>query len=50
MKIVEVPLAGGPTTFIACDVHDLYSLAVDEHAVFYSTWLAEGSLIRIAKP
>jgi hypothetical protein len=50
MKIVEVPLAGGPATIVACGVHDLYSLAVDEHDVFYSTWLAEGSLNKIAKP
>jgi hypothetical protein len=50
MNIVQVPLAGGPTTIVACGVHDLYSLAVDEHDVFYSTWLAQGSLNKVAKP
>jgi hypothetical protein len=50
MNIVEVPLAGGPTSIVACGVHDLYSLAVDAHDVFYSTWLAQGSLNKIAKP
>ena len=50
MNIVEVPLAGGPATVVACGVQDLYSLAVDEHDVFYSTWDAQGSLNKVAKP
>ena len=49
MSITEVPLAGGSARTVAC-VHDLYSLAVDTHDVFYSTWLADGSLNKVAKP
>jgi hypothetical protein len=50
MHIFAVPLAGGPTTRVACGVHNVYSLAVDDRAVYYSTWDATGSLSRVLKP
>jgi hypothetical protein len=49
MDIFAVPLSGGPTTSVACGVRNVYSLAVDENAVYYSTWDATGSLSKVSK-
>lgn len=49
MDLFATPLVGGRTASVACGVQNVYSLAVDENALYFSTWDATGSLSKVSK-
>ena len=45
-----LPRIEGSAAWLACNVQDVYSLAVDESTLYYSTWDATGSLYGVPLP
>jgi hypothetical protein len=47
--IFAIPISGGPPMPIACHVFGVYSMAVDDNDVYFSTWDTVGTLSKVPK-